>query len=223
MYINFVFFCILNLGKIIQIVSHHESDSDQSTESGWAVQRGATKNRHRSRAAKSLAELYSQRKRGATKNRHRRRERQQSSSIYATAQPYSYLNNNSLDDSFADYSFNDNQQPPAYIPAKVVIDRNPKLLCESKVSTLALKLARESFFGEAVMLSALLQMTKNFQAFRSMKYNFWRIRYWLCFLDTGILPSSLSHCGSSAPSLSGRDAKDLVGMLSDSVHSKLST
>ena len=38
------------------------------------------------------------------------------------------------------------------VPAKVVIDRNPKLLCESKVSTLALKLARESFFGEAVML-----------------------------------------------------------------------
>ena len=38
MYINFVFFCILNLGKIIQIVSHHESDSDQSTESGRAVQ-----------------------------------------------------------------------------------------------------------------------------------------------------------------------------------------
>ena len=34
MYINFVFFCISNLGKIIQIVSHHESDSDQSIESG---------------------------------------------------------------------------------------------------------------------------------------------------------------------------------------------
>ena len=34
----------------------------------------------------------------------------------------------------------------------MVIDRNPKLLSESKVSTLALKLARESFFGEAVML-----------------------------------------------------------------------
>ena len=36
--------------------------------------------------------------------------------MYATAQPYSYLNNNSFDDSFADYFFNDNQQPPAYIP-----------------------------------------------------------------------------------------------------------
>ena len=224
-------------------------------------------------------------------------ERQQGNSMYTTAQPCSYLNNNSFDDSFADYSFNDNQQPPAYIPpppqhpppplyppmeqqppssrqplqhqppppdqqpsqhlppplhppsaqqplvlphsseepapaqssqllqplspisnenhaaglqsssshlsqqntpyrppfqplnsqdlgtearatlcrrgkrlkpqerlpssvidrtklvpAKVVIDRNPKLLCESKASTLALKLARESFFGEAVML-----------------------------------------------------------------------
>ena len=38
------------------------------------------------------------------------------------------------------------------VPAKVVIDRNPKLLYESKASTLALKLVRESFFGEAVML-----------------------------------------------------------------------
>ena len=33
---------------------------------------GATKNRHRSRAAQSLDELYSQRKRGAVKSRHRK-------------------------------------------------------------------------------------------------------------------------------------------------------
>ena len=38
------------------------------------------------------------------------------------------------------------------MPAKEIIDRNPKLVCESKVSTLALKLARESFFGEDVMV-----------------------------------------------------------------------
>ena len=38
------------------------------------------------------------------------------------------------------------------VPAKVVVDRNQKLMCESKVPKLALKLARESFFGEKVMI-----------------------------------------------------------------------
>ena len=38
------------------------------------------------------------------------------------------------------------------VPAKVVIDRNLKLIDESEVSTLALKLARESFFGESTMI-----------------------------------------------------------------------
>jgi hypothetical protein len=37
MYINSVF-CFAKLGKIIQIVSHHESDSDQSILSGQAEQ-----------------------------------------------------------------------------------------------------------------------------------------------------------------------------------------
>ena len=37
------------------------------------------------------------------------------------------------------------------VAAKEITDRNPKLMCESKVPTLALKLARESFFGEDVM------------------------------------------------------------------------
>ena len=35
-------------------------------------------------------------------------------------------------------------------------------------------------------------------------------------------PVEFSHCGPSAPSLSGRDTKDFIGTLSDSVHSKLS-
>ena len=37
------------------------------------------------------------------------------------------------------------------LPPKTVIRNNPSLMCPSKVPTLALKLAKESFFGEEVM------------------------------------------------------------------------
>lgn len=38
------------------------------------------------------------------------------------------------------------------VPTEVVIDKNQSMICESKVSALALKLARESFFGEDVVV-----------------------------------------------------------------------
>ena len=54
------------------------------------------------------------------------------------------------------------------VPAAQTLLRYPKLAVESKASVLAVKLARESFFGESAMASAQLWDVANIQPFHGM-------------------------------------------------------
>ena len=99
-------FCISNLGKIIQIVSHHESDSDQSTESGQAVQsekeRGHREPPQEQSSTESGRAVQPEKERG-----HREPPQEQSSTESGRAvqpekdldQEYLYVGDDSNDDS----------------------------------------------------------------------------------------------------------------------------
>ena len=57
------------------------------------------------------------------------------------------------------------------IPPKTVIQSNPSLMCPSKVPTLTLKLAKESFFGEEVMARCTVAGSRELPALPATELN----------------------------------------------------
>ena len=103
------------------------------------------------------------------------------------------------------------------MPAKVVIDRNQGLICESKVSTLALKLARELCFGEDVMVRCTVIGDRELPALPQHELDLLKSQILtLLFPAYWTAPMNLSLYGVNVQHPLGKVVKGFVPTLSNS-------